>query len=132
MPIWLEINPRSGVPIYLQLIDSIKRALEVGSLKPGDRLPTVRELASEHMIAPNTIGKAYSELQRLGLIESRPGVGTIVPNNAGGAVQAQQQEAALERLRALTREAVSLGVSRAELEAAVKNELDRLQRSGDA
>ncbi|HWG84527.1 MAG TPA: GntR family transcriptional regulator [Deinococcales bacterium] len=129
MPIWLEVNPRSGVPIYLQVIDAVRRALEVGSLKPGDRLPTVREIASEHMIAPNTVQKAFTELQRLGLIESRAGVGTIILPGAGQVVHSQQQQAAIGRLRAAAREAASLGITRTEVESALQEELDKLERS---
>src|ERR1700738_242950 len=59
MAIWLQVNIRSNVPIYVQLIEQIQHALEVGTLSPGDALPSVRELASELSIAPNTIVKAY-------------------------------------------------------------------------
>ncbi len=111
MPNWLDVNPRSGVPIYVQLVEQIKHALEVGILQPGDQLPTVRQLASELTIAPNTIVKAYDELAKLGLIESRQGVGTIVVANLDGTLRAQQQEALFQRLQALVRDASHLGIS---------------------
>ncbi len=78
MAIWLEVDVRSGVPIYVQIVDQIRHAVEVGSLTGGDRLPTVRALAGELTVAPNTVVKAYNELQRAGFIESRAGVGTVV------------------------------------------------------
>ncbi|GEM48261.1 GntR family transcriptional regulator [Deinococcus cellulosilyticus] len=74
----LRVDPHSGIPIYLQILTTIKDAIEHGVLRQGDTLPTVRQLATEHRIAPNTVMKAYSELQREGLIESRPGVGTVI------------------------------------------------------
>ena len=92
MPKWLDVNPRSGVPLYVQLMDQIKHALEIGALQPGEQLPTVRQLASELTIAPNTIVKAYDELARLGLIESKAGVGTIVVMNIDGTLRKQQQD----------------------------------------
>jgi len=110
MPNWLDVNPRSGVPIYVQLVEQIKHALEVGILQPGDQLPTVRQLASELTIAPNTIVKAYDELAKSGLIESRQGVGTIVVADLDGTLRAQQQEALFQRLQALVRDASHLGI----------------------
>jgi GntR family transcriptional regulator len=110
MPNWLDINTRSGIPISLQLVEQFRHALEVGILRPGEHLPTVRQLAAELTIAPNTIVKAYAQLDALGLVESRPGVGTIVRARAGDALRAQREEALFERLRALVRDAASLGV----------------------
>lgn len=117
MPNWLDVNPRSGVPIYVQLVGQIKHALEVGVLQPGDQLPTVRQLASELTIAPNTIVKAYDELSKLGLIESRQGVGTIVVADLDGTLRAQQQEALFQRLQVLVRDASYLGISTEVLKA---------------
>ena len=111
MPNWLDVNPRSGVPIYVQLVEQIKHALEVGILQTGEQLPTVRQLASELTIAPNTIVKAYDELANLGLIESRQGIGTIVVANLDGRLQAQQQEALFQRLQVLVRDATHLDIS---------------------
>ena len=104
MPNWLDINPRSGIPIYVQLVQQIRHALEVGILQPGESLPTVRQLAAELTIAPNTIVKAYSELENLGLIESRAGVGTTVSADLNGRLPAHQREEVLERLRSVIRD----------------------------
>ena len=78
MPIWITIERHSGVPIYLQIAEQFRHAMEVGALQPGEQLPTVRQLAGDLAIAPNTIVQAYDKLQGLGLIESRPGAGTVV------------------------------------------------------
>jgi GntR family transcriptional regulator len=125
MPKWLDVNPRSGVPLYVQLMEQIKHALQIGALQPGEQLPTVRQLATELTIAPNTIVKAYDELARLGLIESRQGVGTIVASNIDGTLRQQQRETVFERLRALVRDAAHLEVDeerlRAEFESALQH-----------
>jgi GntR family transcriptional regulator len=126
MPVWLDVNPHSGVPLYLQIMEQVKHALTVGSLQPGDHLPTVRQLAGELTIAPNTIVKAYTELQRMGLIESRAGVGTIVTHNSLQTTRQQQIEAVFERLRVLVRDAHSLGIDAAELRACFEAEYERL------
>jgi GntR family transcriptional regulator len=125
MPGWLDVNPRSGVPLYVQLVDQFKHALEVGILRPGDHLPTVRQLAGELTIAPNTIVKAYGELESLGLVESRPGVGTTVSANLDGALHRQQREALLERLRGVVRDAASLGLDERDLRAGFEAEIGR-------
>ncbi len=125
MPKWLDVNPRSGVPLYVQLMEQVKHALEIGVLQPGDQLPTVRQLASELTIAPNTIVKAYDELARLGLIESRPGVGTLVVRNIDGALRAQQREALFERLQRLVRDAAHLEIAEEHLRAAFEEALRR-------
>src|SRR5690348_3725592 len=128
MPKWLDVNPRSGVPLYVQLIEQVKHALEIGVLQPGDQLPTVRQLASELTIAPNTIVKAYDELTNLGLIESRQGVGTTVTASFNGALRKQQLEALFERIRVLVRDAANLGVSEHELTEHFEAELARFYR----
>lgn len=128
MPNWLDVNPRSGVPIYVQLVQQITHAMEIGILQPGDQLPTVRQLASELTIAPNTIVKAYDELANLGLIESRQGVGTTVTANLNGALREQQLEALFERIRALVRDAANLGVSEHVLSERFEAELARFYR----
>jgi GntR family transcriptional regulator len=115
MPIWLHVNTRSGVPIYVQLMEQIQHALEVGTLVPGDTLPSVRELAGELSIAPNTIAKTYNELQRLGLIESRAGKGTVVLGQVEEMLRTRQQEALIERLHTIVRDGRELGLSADEL-----------------
>ena len=72
-----------GVPIYVQIVGQVRHAIQVGGLAPGERLSTVRRLAGDLAIAPNTIVKAYNELQRGGIVESRPGVGTVVAEGLG-------------------------------------------------
>ncbi|WP_034334640.1 GntR family transcriptional regulator [Deinococcus misasensis] len=89
----LRVDPHSGIPIYLQILSTIKDHIEHGILRQGDTLPTVRQLATEHRIAPNTVMKAYSELQREGIIESRPGVGTVITASSNQRQDLQLQSA---------------------------------------
>ncbi len=126
MPIWLSVNQHSGVPIYLQIVEQVKHALEVGTLQPGDQLPTVRQMASELSIAPNTIVRAYNDLQASGLIESRQGAGTVVTANLDGTLREQQREALFKRLATLVQDAAGLEIDPAELEARLKAEIDRV------
>jgi GntR family transcriptional regulator len=63
--VWIDVDSRGGVPIYVQIVDQVRHAIEVGRLSVGERLPTVRRLAEDLEIAPNTIVRAYNELQRM-------------------------------------------------------------------
>lgn len=75
---WLQVNPRSSVPVYQQVVDGVKTAVAKGLLAPGDRLPSVRELATDMTINHNTIAKAYQELEREHVIEVVRGRGTFI------------------------------------------------------
>jgi DNA-binding transcriptional regulator YhcF (GntR family) len=77
-PIRLRLDPASGVPTYLQLVQQVERAVRLGFLQPGDQLPKVREVVAELAINPNTVLKAYRELEHRGLTSGRPGAGTFI------------------------------------------------------
>jgi DNA-binding transcriptional regulator YhcF (GntR family) len=79
-----RLDTRSGVAPYLQLVRQTKSAMRLGMLHPGDQLPTVKEVVGAIAINPNTVLKAYRELEREGLVEGRPGVGTFVLRSLGG------------------------------------------------
>ena len=74
-------NPASGVPIYLQLMEQVKHSIETGALRPGEQLPSIRPLAEQLVINPNTVAKAYRELEHEGVIELRHGAGAFVSAN---------------------------------------------------
>lgn len=122
----LDVDSQSGVPIYVQLVEGVRHALAVGTLRPGERLPTVRALAKELAVAPNTVVKAYNELQRAGLIESRPGVGTVVVGDLEEPVREQQVEDLYKKLGALVRDAVGLGITEDELWERLDAEFERV------
>lgn len=115
----------------MQVVEQIRHVLEVRDLRPGERLPTVRQLASELTVAPNTIVKAYNELQRSGLVESRPGVGTMVADGVEKIGREQRIEAIFERLRVLVRDAAALGISEDELWAILDAEFERITNGSE-
>ena len=86
------LDGRSKVNTYMQLVQQVKQALRVGLLAPGDQLPKVRDVAQSLAINPNTVLKAYRELEIEGLVEGRPGVGTFVQRTLAGASLANQAE----------------------------------------
>ncbi|HEX2911405.1 MAG TPA: GntR family transcriptional regulator [Chloroflexia bacterium] len=126
MAIWFDIDPKSGVPINKQIIDQVKRAVATGMLQPGEELPTVRELAAEHSLNPNTIAKAYQHLKLLGLVNSRPGVGggTFIADGVEVAVREQEIGRFHEELRRVIRAGFSLGLSQTELDHIFQTELN--------
>jgi len=73
-----SLDPQSGIPTYLQLVQQVEAALSLGYLVEGDQLPTVKDVVSSIAINPNTVLKAYRELESRGIAEGRPGVGTFV------------------------------------------------------
>ncbi|MGW3497013.1 GntR family transcriptional regulator [Streptomyces sp. NPDC001020] len=78
-----RIERRSGVPTYQQIVRQTEQALRLGLLRPGDKLPTAREVVEATAVNPNTVLKAYRELERSGLVEPRPGLGTFVLRTLG-------------------------------------------------
>ena len=94
-----HLDPRSGVATYLQIVQQVKEALRLGTLDVGDQLPTVREVVSDLAINPNTVAKAYRDLEREGLVVARQGRGTFVASTLAPASLRHHDElrAALER-----------------------------------
>ena len=98
-PIRFGLDPGSGVPTYLQLVHQVEHALRLGYLVPGDQLPRVRDVVAELAINPNTVAKAYKELETKGLTVGRPGQGTFI--------EATLSQVALPELTELRRSLVS-------------------------
>jgi GntR family transcriptional regulator len=79
-----RLDPRSGVSTYLQIVHQVRHAVRLGILRPGDQLPTVKDVVGSLAINPNTVSKAYRELEHDGLVEGRPGLGTFVRETVSG------------------------------------------------
>ena len=126
MPAVLTVDPRSGVPIYLQIIEQIKRSVALGVLAPGEQLPTVKQLALDLTVNPNTVARAYRELERDEVIETAPGRGSFVRGN--GSVEASRAAAsdvAADSLLQAVREAKSIGLTAAQIRALFEAALAR-------
>lgn len=124
-------NPSTGVPIYLQLMEQVKHAIETGALRSGEQLPGIRPLAEELVINPNTVARAYRELEHEGAIELRHGAGAFVSDNAGAKKLTDKLRAgqaivatAIERLHAG-------GVTDEEIRRLFEAELAGLSRKGE-
>ena len=117
----LGINYRDGRPIYEQVVDEIEHMVVHGVLEPDSQLPSVRQMAAELSINPNTIQRAYSELESRGVIYSVKGKGNFVSPNAGAPRQ-RALGVLLVEIRELVRTARELGVSDAQLMEWMKGE----------
>jgi GntR family transcriptional regulator len=108
-PVAFRLDHGSGVPTYLQLVQQVERALRLGLLEPGDQLPTVREMVESLAINPNTVMKAYRELEHRGLAAGRPGQGTFITAKLQRVTGAEQAGLA-RRLADWMREATAAGL----------------------
>lgn len=105
-----RLDPRTGVAPYRQLVDQVAYAVRVGLLRPGDRLPSVREVVTQVTINPNTVHRAYRELESAGLVEGRAGLGTFVVETAVGSTTPQRAASLREELRQWARKGLRAGL----------------------
>jgi GntR family transcriptional regulator len=128
----LRISASSGVPVYLQLEQQIKQSISSGLLQPGDQLPSTRRTAAELRINPNTVARAFQNLERDGVIRTVHGGGTFVGETAA-AGQGLTKSEKLNRLRPiadqLAIEAAQLRVAREDIESLLHQSLDALHTS---
>ncbi len=126
----LKPNPSSGVPIYLQLMEQVKHAIETGALRPGEQLPGIRPLAEELVVNPNTVAKAYRELEHAGVIELRQGAGAFVAEHASSKKDADKLRAAQAVVATAVQALRRRGVTDDEVRRLVEAELAGIHRSG--
>ena len=125
MPSPFTVDPRSGVPLYLQLIEQIKRAVALGTLASGEQLPTVKALAVDLTINPNTVARAYRELERDRVIETSPGRGSFVRTGVAAEAQRAGADVAESVLSDAVRESRALGVGAGDLRLLFERALAR-------
>ena len=126
----VTINPSDGAPIYLQLVRQIKRLVAVGRLQPGDELPPVRALAQRLLINPNTVVRAYRELESAGLLEKRRGAGTFISAKGIPYSDIECRRILAERADALLIEARTLGYSLEQITELLKERDVALRSNG--
>ncbi len=108
----IQIDPKRSTPIYSQIMDQVRLAVATGVLQPGDQAPRVRELAEQLRVNPNTVARAYRELQAEGLLVARQGSGTFVSDDAEAIGEREQRRLLQEMLDEAARTADGLGVER--------------------
>lgn len=122
-----RINTASRSPIYQQLTEQIREAAARGELQPDDRLPSVRQLSRELVINPNTVARAYTELEREGLINTRPGLGVFVSGAKSELTKDVRRRRLLDMLDKFLTEAVHLGFEESEVLKTVTDRAAKFQ-----
>lgn len=123
-------NPTTGVPIYLQLMEQVKHAVATGALRPGEQLPGIRPLAEQLVINPNTVAKAYRELEHEGIVELRQGAGAFVAGHARPKKDADRVRAAQALVEATVGKLRALGATDDEIRRLFEAELSGLAKTG--
>ena len=123
-----RINQSSGVPLYLQLMEQVKHAVETGALRTGDQLPTIRSLAEELVMNPNTVVRAYRELEHEGVLELKHGSGAFVKES--GVSRARLIHKAQAVMHSTVERLTFSGLTEDELRRIFENELAQTRSEG--
>jgi|SRR5208282_1655248 len=123
----LHINPSSGVPIYLQIENQVKHYIASGALKPGEALPSVRRVAADLRVNPNTAARAYQNLERDGLLRTVPGGRTYVAENPAGLLKSEKVRRLRPYARQIAVEGTQLRLDPREIVNLVQQELEALE-----
>src|SRR5438874_440446 len=116
----IRISPDDGLPIYLQIVNQVKYLIASRRLTPGEEIPPIRVLAQELLVNPNTVARAYLELEREGVVAKKHGSGTYISENASPLARRERLKILQERIDALLVEASHLNVSFDELTGLLK------------
>ena len=122
----LHISSHDGVPIYLQIVNQVKYLIASGRLEPGEELPPIRTLAEQLLINPNTVARAYQDLERDGVTRSVPGGGTFVADGLPGLLKSEKVKRLRPHARQLAVEGRQLRLTREETLKLLEEELDKL------
>jgi GntR family transcriptional regulator len=107
----LHINPKDGVPIYLQIVNQVKYLVAAGRLAPGEEIPPIRVLAQQLVVNPNTVARAYLELENAGVVTKRHGSGTYVSDQGSPLARKERRKILTQRADALLAEARHLDIT---------------------
>ncbi len=126
---FLHVDVRNGLAVYDQIVRQIKFAVADGALRSGDMIPSVRELARELAINPNTVARAYRQLQDDGILETVRGTGLTIATAARRPCQAERTKLIRSRIRLVLDEALHSGLDEREIESLLKDELANARRN---
>jgi GntR family transcriptional regulator len=125
----LHISPNDGVPIYLQIVNQVKYLVASGRLAPGEELPPIRVLATQLVINPNTVARAYRELERDGVVQKRRTAGTYVSAAGSPLARRERLKILTERIDALLAEAGQLNIDTDAVVDLIRQRADIMQPS---
>ena len=125
MALWIQISAGSNEPIYMQIVSQISEAIAKGEISVGQKLPAMRKLAAELVINPNTVARAYSELEQAGLITTKTGSGTFVNDPKLRTLDAANINILAERMDSIVARGINLGINAPDLAAMFRGRVDR-------
>ena len=123
----LHISTKDGVPIYVQIVNQVKYLVAAGRLAPGEEIPPIRALAEQLVVNPNTVAKAYHELEREGVVTKRHGSGTYISDNGSPLARRERVKIITQRVDALLAEARHMDVPLKEIIDLIRDRHDNLQ-----
>jgi GntR family transcriptional regulator len=121
-----DVRPESAIPIYEQIVTQVIFGVAAGTLEVGELIPSVRELAQRLLVHPNTVARAFQDLERLGVLTARRGRGMEVTAEARPLCRAERQERVRARIREALREAVQSALPAEDVQRLVEEELNRV------
>ena len=124
---FFQINPHSGVPVYRQIIDQVKFFVSGGSIKPGDKLPSIRELARNLSVNPTTVAKAYERMASEGIIEKQAGKGAFICDWQEQMNASTREQKLRDLARQMAVEMKQMGMSMGTILKVLGEEIDRLE-----
>jgi len=125
MVLWIQISSGSNEPLYAQLVNQISKAIAEGKLRPGDKLPAVRKLASELVINPNTVAKAYTYLEQAKLIITKAGSGTYIADKKEKSTDIAEVNYLNERIDNIITRAINLGIKQKDISEMFNSRLEK-------
>jgi GntR family transcriptional regulator len=117
----LRLNPSSGVPVYLQIIEQVKHAIATGTVNAGEQLPSVRQMAEHLLVNPNTVARAYRDLEQEGIIELKHGSGAFISESI--APPSKSMHKAQTVVKSAIEQLASFGLAEEEIRRLIENEL---------
>jgi GntR family transcriptional regulator len=119
----IRVDPSSSIPVFQQIVDEIKSAIARGACRPGEMIPSVRHMAAQALVNPNTVAKAYRDLEREGVVTTRKGLGVFVGDKASRTCRDGRREDIQDKFKDIAAEARRAGMSDEELRAALDRAL---------
>jgi GntR family transcriptional regulator len=130
---YLTIDPSRSLPIFAQIMEGIRLAIATGRLKSGDRIPSVRDMAVETRVNPNTVARAYMDLERAGVIETKRGLGYFVTSCLNGELAGRERRVLLDRrVEELLTAALELGFNPEDVKDAIDRNVEKLHKHDES
>ena len=119
----IRVDPSLSVPVFRQIVDEVKSAIARGACEPGEMIPSIRQMAAQALINPNTVARAYRDLEREGIVTTRRGLGVFLSENSAKLCRNGRREDIRAKLEEIAAEARRAGISGAELREEVERAL---------